>query len=255
LHERIATFPGDNYDIWRISGGIPGTAMPAWGLSLNDTQIRLIAVYELSFIFGSARTFSGDISDSEGDNFAQTVMNTPPISGTQQEFEGGRSLFTLYCAQCHGDMGQGDGPASNDTAGGYIIPVPANFTESGEDFQYYGRYVWKVKEGVETTNMPPWKWVMSDDEVYQLVFYVQSLSTAEDYNAKWATQYSDSFGRNLRGGPTTSGISSGATVATIILAGVLLWDLQFRKLLKILERTKLKRLLCMLSFGRRIRWI
>ena len=126
------------------------------------------------------------------------------------------------------------------------MPEPANFTESGSDFTNYGRWVWKVKEGVETTNMPPWKWVLSDEEIYQVVFYEQTFSTPEDYNAKWAPMYSDSFARNLMGGPTTGSIASGATVAamaTIILAGVLLWDLQHRKLLKFLEWIQLKKLI------------
>ena len=177
LHEPIATFPGDNYHIWRVTQGVPGTAMPAWGLSLNDTQIQMIAVYEMSFVFGSARTFDGAISDAEGDAFAQSTLNSPPIAGTQQEFQNGNDLFNLYCAQCHGVDGQGDGPASGEVPGEkmYIVPVPANFAESGSDFQMYGRYAWKVKEGVETTNMPPWKNALTDNEMYQLVFYIQKL--------------------------------------------------------------------------------
>ena len=178
--------------------------MPAWKLSLNNTEIDLVAVYELSFVFGSARTISGDISDAEGDNFANTTLNSPPIGGTLKDFENGKNLFTLYCAQCHGNDGQGDGPASIKTSGGYITPKPANFTESGSDFQLYGRYVWKVMEGVETTNMPPWKWALNDNEMYQAVFYVQSFSTTEDYNTKWGPQYSDPFAQNLKNSAATS---------------------------------------------------
>jgi cytochrome c oxidase cbb3-type subunit I/II len=245
LHERIATFPGDNYHIWRVTEGVPGTAMPAWGLSLNDTEIRLIAVYELSFVFGSARTFDGAISDAEGDNFSQTVLNTPPISGTMQDFESGKNLFTLYCSQCHGNDGQNTGPASITTPGGYISPKPANFTESGGDFQYYGRYVWKVTEGVETTNMPPWKWVLNDNEIYQLVFYVQSFSTAEDYNAKWGPQYSDSFARNLKNTATGSIITDLQTslVAPVItFLAALLWDLKYKQLTRLFGDARLKTL-------------
>ena len=243
LHERIATFPGDSYDIWRVSGGVPGTAMPAWALSLNSTEIKLLAAYELSFVFGSARTISGDISDAEGDNFAQTVLNTPPISGTMQDYQSGKSLYTLYCAQCHGNSGQGDGPASSKVQGGYIEPEPANFTESGSDFVYYGRYVWKVQQGVETTNMPPWKFVMTDNEVYQLVFYVQSFSTNDDYNTKWAPQYSDSFAMNLKGGVTTSGLFANLGTnpigALIAFMAVLLWDRKYEQLKTLFQKTRI----------------
>ena len=220
--------------------------MPAWGLSLNDTEIGLVAIYEMSFVVGSVRTVSGDISDAEGDAYAMDVLDSPPIAGTMQDYEQGNALFTLYCAQCHGIMGQGDGSASVNSLGGYIMPEPANFTESGSDFTNYGRWVWKVKEGVETTNMPPWKWVLSDEEIYQVIFYEQSFSTAQDYNSKWAPMYGDSFARNLMGRPTTGSIGSGATAATIAttaLAAIFIWDLQHRKLLKFLEWTKLKTLI------------
>jgi mono/diheme cytochrome c family protein len=168
------------------------------------------------------------------------VLNAPGISGTAQDFEDGKAIYTLYCAQCHGDSGQGDGPASDLTYGGYIMPEPANFTESGGDFPNYGRWVWKVKEGVETTNMPPWKWALTDEEVYQVIFYEQSFSTPDDYNAKWAPLYSDSFGRNLMGTPVTSSITSGP-IATSILAAMLLWNLHHRNLLNLSEQTKLKK--------------
>jgi cytochrome c oxidase cbb3-type subunit I/II len=227
LHERIATFPGDNYHIWRVTEGVPGTAMPAWGLTLNNTQIQMIAIYEMSFVFGSARTIDGAISDAEGDAFAQSTLNSPPIAGTQQEFQMGQAIFNLYCAQCHGEDGQGDGPASGDVSGGYIVPVPANFTESGSDFEMYGRYVWKVQEGVETTNMPPWKNALTDSEIYQVVFYVQGFSTPQDYNAKWGPQYSDSFGRNLK--INQASINTNPAAALVLLAALVLWDKTFRQ--------------------------
>ncbi|HUS86271.1 MAG TPA: hypothetical protein VMW76_03440, partial [Bacteroidales bacterium] len=94
--------------------------------------------------------------------------------------------------------GHGDGIASILKTGGYITPEPANFTESGADFKLYGRYVWKVREGVETTNMPPWKYALNDNEMFSLIFYIQNFSEPEDYNTKWAPLYEDSFARNLK---------------------------------------------------------
>jgi hypothetical protein len=114
--------------------------------------------------------------------------------------------------------------------------------------------VWKVKEGVETTNMPPWKWVLSDTEIYQVILYEQSFSTPEDYNAKWAPQYSDSFGRNLMKETTTSSIAP-SVAGTSIIVGIMVWNLQHRKRLKILEKTKLKKLKKASKLRRRFWWM
>ena len=76
--------------------------------------------------------------------------------------------------------------------------MPANFTESGSDFKNYGRYVWEVQEGVETTNMPPWKHALSAEEVEELIFYIQGFSTATDYHRKWAPLYTDAFAAGVK---------------------------------------------------------
>ena len=203
LHERISTYlpePGDPYHFWRVSEGVPGTAMPTWKLSMNETEIWQVNFYEMSFAIGSIRTISGDFSDQEATDFSNRTNIKPPIAGTQEDFEMGKKLFTLYCAQCHGEKGHGDGVASIASNGGYITPQPANFTETGGDFEHYGQYVWKVKEGVETTNMPPWNYSMSDQEIYEAIFYIQNFSTAEAYNSKWGPLYMDEYALNLRRG-------------------------------------------------------
>jgi cytochrome c oxidase cbb3-type subunit I/II len=198
LNERISNFTGENYHFWRVSEGVPGTAMPSWGWSLDETTRWQIATYELSFVDGSIRTVDGQVSDDEGDAFNAKTGILPSISGTADQYYKGQSLYNLYCAQCHGVKAEGDGPASSLTPGGYIKPEPAKFAESGNDFTNYGRWVWKVKEGVETTNMPPWKYALSDDEVSMLVFYIQGFSSQDNYNAKWGPLYSDSFAKNLK---------------------------------------------------------
>jgi cytochrome c oxidase cbb3-type subunit I/II len=172
--------------------------MPAWGISTDEDVIWLIATYENSFQYGAVRTIDGGISDSEGDDFDALHHPLPQIAGTETDFQKGGSLYNMYCAQCHGSTGLGDGPASIASTGGYIDPQPANFEESGKDFTNYGRWVWKVREGVETTNMPPWMFAFSDEEIYQVIFYIQTFSTADDYNTKWAPLYTDSFARNFK---------------------------------------------------------
>jgi cytochrome c oxidase cbb3-type subunit I/II len=200
LNERITNYPDPSqyFHFWRVSAGVPGTAMPPWGLSLDEETRWKIITYELSFANGAIRTVSGDISDAEGDKYNDDTGITPPIAGTKEQFNMGKQLYELYCAQCHGIDGLADGPASSLSARGYISPEPANFEESGADFTKYGRYVWKVREGVETTNMPPWKYALSDDEIYRVIFYIQGFAKPADYNEKWAVLYSDSFALGLK---------------------------------------------------------
>jgi cytochrome c oxidase cbb3-type subunit I/II len=181
-----------------VSEGVSGTAMPPWGWSLSDDTIFKINTFEMSFVNGSLRTVSGDVSDQEGDAFDEQTHIKPAIAGTQQDFITGQNIYNMYCVVCHGQDGKGNGPASIRSDGGYITPVPANFTESGSDFTKYGRYVWKVQKGVETTNMPPWSMALNDEEIFDAIFYIQGFSNAEDYNSKWAPLYTDEFARNLK---------------------------------------------------------
>jgi cytochrome c oxidase cbb3-type subunit I/II len=201
LHERISNFPepADTYHNWRVNEGVPGTAMPPWGWSLSDDTIWKIITYETSFVNGSLRVFPGEDSDAEGDEYNDRTKILPSIEGTKEQFTAGNKNFNLYCIVCHGRDGKGNGPASVNSDDGYVMPVPANFTESGSDFKNYGRYVWKVKEGVETTNMPPWKEALSDEEIEDTIFYIQGFSVADDYNQKWAPLYTDEFAKNLKG--------------------------------------------------------
>lgn len=201
LNERIVNFPQvnpDSFHFWRVHEGVPGTAMPPWGLSLTEDTIWEIATYEKSFAQGSIRTTAGEISDDEGDQFDNLTHILPGIAGTREDFEKGKALYGMFCAQCHGAEGHGDGPASSKTPGGYILPEPANFEESGSDFTNYGRWVWKATKGVETTNMPPWEKALNKQEIFQVIFYEHNFSKQEDYNSKWAPLYTDPFAQNLK---------------------------------------------------------
>jgi hypothetical protein len=104
--------------------------------------------------------------------------------------------------------------------------------------------------------MPPWKWVMSDSEIYKVVFYVQSFSTPDDYNSKWAPQYTDTFGKNLKSGSLTHvnllNVENNPVVAIIMLSAVVLWNVKHRQLMKFLECVKRNRVI---NTGGSQKWI
>jgi len=180
LSDRISNFPGEDYHFWRVMEGVPGTAMPPWKLSLTEETVWEIASYEKTFVDGVVRVVPGDFSDSEAEELGKTGIISP-IKHDEKNYTEGNKIFNLYCAQCHGVDGQGDGPASV-----YIKPEPANFTETSGDFTMQGQWFWKVSEGVETTNMPPWKYSLSDDERWKAIYYIQkNFSEPGVYEAKW----------------------------------------------------------------------
>lgn len=82
----------------------------------------------------------------------------------------GQELFALHCASCHGAQGKGDGKLS---AG--LEPKPTNFHEADKanglsPFQAYNT----IRLGVDNTGMRAFD-ELSDDEVWDLAFYVLSL--------------------------------------------------------------------------------
>jgi len=196
--ERISLYPGMDYHFWRVSEGVPGTAMPPWRLTLSEEERWTSALYEDSLNMGAVRTVDGGTSDDAAKKYASDTGARPTIAGTQAEWDEGRRLYELYCAQCHGMAGEGDGPASSTVPGGYILPEPAVFPETGRSFEAYGQYVWKVREGVPTTHMPPWKYAFDDEEITLAIFYIQTFADASDYNAKWGPLYSGVFARDLK---------------------------------------------------------
>ncbi len=131
LNDRISNFPGEDYHFWRMMEGVPGTAMPPWKLSLTEETVWKIASYEKTFVDGVVRVIPGDFSDNESKALGKTGI-TSPIKHDEKNYTDGNKIYNLYCAQCHGVDGHGDGPASV-----YISPEPANFTETnGESLDY-----------------------------------------------------------------------------------------------------------------------
>lgn len=83
----------------------------------------------------------------------------------------GGKLFTLHCQSCHGEEGRGNGVLS---AG--LSPQPTNFHDSAKanglsPFQAYNT----IRLGVDGTAMRAFD-ELNDDEVWDLAFYVLSLS-------------------------------------------------------------------------------
>ena len=110
---------------------------------------------------------------------AITVAVAAGASARLQAQPRGKNVYDAHCVECHGASGRGDGPSA-----GLLRPWPRDFTsakykirstETGsvptdEDL------IQSVRQGLYATAMPAWARILSDDEIYEVVEYLKTLS-------------------------------------------------------------------------------
>ena len=93
--------------------------------------------------------------------------------------ESGAELFALHCKSCHGPTGKGNGPLAKN-----LEPKPTNFHAPDKamglsPFQSYNT----IRLGVQNTSMRAFN-ELSDDEIWNLAFYISSLPYTQQSIAK-----------------------------------------------------------------------
>jgi DMSO reductase family type II enzyme heme b subunit len=92
--------------------------------------------------------------------------------------EKGKVLYDQWCSSCHGEKGDGKGPAAD-----FVWPRPRDFTKGTYKFKSTASgepaldsdIMRTIREGNPGTSMPAWK-RFSDDEVKALVVYLKQFS-------------------------------------------------------------------------------
>lgn len=99
---------------------------------------------------------------------AASVEN--PITADDASVSTGAELFALNCATCHGDNGEGDGPA----AAGLAEP-PADLHESHVQLVSDGGLFYIIGHGVADTPMPAWDEHLTADQIWHLVNFLRTF--------------------------------------------------------------------------------
>lgn len=119
---------------------------------------------------------------------ADTASLTPPFLETPvaahpapsaATIAKGRQLYEANCIQCHGPNGQGDGYGAP-----FLVPPPRDFTAAQYKFRTTSSGLLPsdddlfrtISRGANGTGMPPWKYLLADEDRWALVDYVKSLS-------------------------------------------------------------------------------
>src|SRR3989449_602767 len=113
---------------------------------------------------------------------------------------GGREIYTTRCAVCHGDSGDGKGPAA------LALPLkPANFRDKDGVAEMRDNYwFWRVSEGgqvepfkSEGSAMPPWKGQLSVEERWAVMAYQHTFSGHQGPHVPWEHPESVAMGRDI----------------------------------------------------------
>lgn len=174
-----------------ISRGMPGSSMSSWAhLSEEDRWALVYYVRYLSEIEGYSK--SGDITDKNikgglSWEWIERIVNkkvspeniikipTEPAV-TQAALKRGQKLFVDSCAGCHGVQGRGDGQQKMIDSLGYPTK-PRDLTvgifkgESSSEELYF-----RMMAGMPGSPMPSYNGVFTQEQIWELIHFVQSLA-------------------------------------------------------------------------------
>ncbi|MCG3177163.1 MAG: hypothetical protein MOGMAGMI_02131 [Candidatus Omnitrophica bacterium] len=182
-------------DLFRtITRGMPGSSMPGWGHLTEEERWGL--VYYVRYLSRVGELVqSGEATESsvaEGlswplvEKVVRTRTDPESLIGvtvepavTDECLGLGRELFVKACASCHGNSGKGDGQqAMSDSSGLPLRPrdlTAGIFKGSSDSRDLYHR----IAAGLPGSPMPGYLEALSDEEIWNLVHYVQTLSDPE----------------------------------------------------------------------------
>jgi mono/diheme cytochrome c family protein len=98
---------------------------------------------------------------------AQKLKN--PEAKTEESIAGGKKLYQLHCASCHGPNGKGDGSLA--LAGG----TPSDLTDDKWDYgSTEGENFVVIRDGV-SSDMLAYKEKLTEQQIWQIVNFIRSI--------------------------------------------------------------------------------
>jgi cytochrome c oxidase cbb3-type subunit II len=183
-HEHYGTLGNTDYldddYYWRISEGLPWSAMPVWKVKYSeDERWALVYYIRVAFTQTLARP-EATISQVYPDIYLAQIApvdltgNDLDVGDSSQlvyrapDPELGKVIYTTYCAECHGFTGQADGWNAQ-----YLVSKPANFTSSHTRGLGDGDWFARVSFGLQNTAMPDWGEWLTEQDRWDVISYVR----------------------------------------------------------------------------------
>ena len=97
-----------------------------------------------------------------------------PVKPDAESIASGKKLYGQYCAECHGEMGKGDGPRAP-----YTDPKPPDLTDAEwKHGATEGEIFAVIRDGVDGTEMPAFGEKgekLPERQLWDIVNFVRSL--------------------------------------------------------------------------------
>lgn len=103
---------------------------------------------------------------------AAAVSN--PVPATEESIATGAAIYAQNCAVCHGESGQGDGPAAAT-----LEMKPANLHAGHVQGLSDGALFYIISHGRPETPMPAWDNVLTEDQRWQVVNFLRTFDDGE----------------------------------------------------------------------------
>lgn len=126
---------------------------------------------------GHAHESAGMRGDKRWTTPPEAARRGNPVPADSFSHERGRRLFEVNCAGCHGPSGRGDGPAA-----ARLEALPADLTAMARRYTD-GDFSWKIATGRGA--MPAWKGILTENQIWDLVNFVQSLGDEPPHSHRY----------------------------------------------------------------------
>lgn len=149
-----------------VARGLPGTSMPGFGGRLDERELDAVVQYVKAF----APRF-----DEEPPGFQVEI---PPLPENPPAPDAGAAAYERAgCGSCHGATGRGDGPSSPGLLDDDGRPIKARdlWREAFRAGDAPEELFRTLVTGLDGAPMPSYRDSLTDEEIWQVVFYVRSL--------------------------------------------------------------------------------
>jgi mono/diheme cytochrome c family protein len=148
------------------------------------TRVKVLGAAVVAVLAGvpflaACKSKSNAASASQIPTFLQTPVAKRTAAASADTVAHGRTLYEANCTQCHGVAGDGNGYGAP-----FLVPPPRDFTTAAYKFRTTGSGSLPTDEdlfriisrGANGTGMPPWQYLLTEQERWALVDYVKTFS-------------------------------------------------------------------------------